>query len=51
MDLSFLRCGWRPAYFACLTAVNGAAGASELQVTPTTLSLKASQNADGLTHR
>ncbi len=49
MAQSFLRCGWRPALFASLTAVNGIAGATGLQVTPTTLSLKASQNADGLT--
>ena len=32
----------------CLAAISGTAGASGLQVTPTTLSLKASQNADGL---
>jgi fimbrial chaperone protein len=44
----FLRHIWRPGLLACLTVISGWVSASGLQVTPTTLSLKGSQNADGL---
>ncbi|MHA6206141.1 fimbrial biogenesis chaperone [Dyella soli] len=44
-----MRGGWRSTLFACLAAVCGWANATGLQVAPTTLSLRASQNADGLT--
>ena len=39
---------WRSGALVCLMAVSGLASASGLQVTPTTLSLKTVQNADGL---
>lgn len=46
--MAFLRHSWHLGLFACLTAISGPVYASGLQVTPTSLSLKASQNADGL---
>lgn len=47
--MTLLRRSWHPALLACMFAVSGWACASGLQVAPTSLSIKASQNADGLT--
>ena len=43
-----LRHSWRIVLLACLTAASSWAAATGLQVSPTSLSLKATQNADGL---
>ena len=48
MTIALRQRGWRLGLLVCLTALSGWAGASGLQVTPTSLSLKAVQNADGL---
>lgn len=47
--MTFLPSSWRFPIFTCLLAISGWAGASGLQVAPTSLSLKPTQNADGLT--
>jgi fimbrial chaperone protein len=46
--MAYLRHAWRFGLLACLTAASGWVNASGLQVAPVGLSLKASQNADGL---
>lgn len=48
MTRAIMRRPWRFGLLACLVACSGWVAASGLQVTPTSLSLKASQNADGL---
>jgi fimbrial chaperone protein len=48
MSKASLRFSWRLSLFACLTAVSGWCYASGLQVSPTSLTLKPTQNADGL---
>ncbi len=47
--MSTLRSGFSSFLFATMAMFSGCAGASGLQVAPTSLSLKATQNADGLT--
>lgn len=48
MTRAIMRRHWHLGLLVCLVAFSGWAVASGLQVTPTSLSLKASQNADGL---
>ena len=48
MKSAFVRRAWRAGWLIGLMAISGLAAASGLQVAPTTLSLQASQNADGL---
>ena len=48
MTRALLRHSWRIALLACLAAASSWAAATGLQVSPTSLGLKATQNADGL---